>query len=98
MKVMLTKPRVRTMPPYTIGNTNSLSRPTFPQTYVSFLTCCFWHLLTMEQINGELIGGLDILKEELENDPDFLAPYATTPGKGGMAAPDQQVTPEATSA
>lgn len=34
--------------------------PTFPQVYVG----------------GELVGGLDILKEEFENDPDFLADYS----------------------
>ncbi|RAL13499.1 PICOT family protein [Aspergillus homomorphus CBS 101889] len=34
--------------------------PTFPQLWVS----------------GELVGGLDIVKEELENDPDFLAAYS----------------------
>ncbi|PYH47992.1 PICOT family protein [Aspergillus saccharolyticus JOP 1030-1] len=34
--------------------------PTFPQLWV----------------NGELVGGLDIVKEELENDPDFLAAYS----------------------
>ncbi|KAF2147685.1 glutaredoxin-related protein [Myriangium duriaei CBS 260.36] len=36
--------------------------PTFPQVYVG----------------GELVGGLDILKEEFENDPDFLADYAVS--------------------
>ncbi|KAH9817765.1 monothiol glutaredoxin-4-like [Teratosphaeria destructans] len=34
--------------------------PTFPQIYVG----------------GELVGGLDILKEEFENDPDFLSEYS----------------------
>ncbi|KAF2859631.1 glutaredoxin [Piedraia hortae CBS 480.64] len=34
--------------------------PTFPQIYVG----------------GELVGGLDILKEEFENDPDFLKDYS----------------------
>ncbi|RAH73900.1 PICOT family protein [Aspergillus aculeatinus CBS 121060] len=34
--------------------------PTFPQLWV----------------DGELVGGLDIVKEELENDPDFLAAYS----------------------
>ncbi|KJX96142.1 monothiol glutaredoxin like protein [Zymoseptoria brevis] len=34
--------------------------PTFPQVYVG----------------GELIGGLDIVKEEFENDPDFLKEYS----------------------
>lgn len=34
--------------------------PTFPQLYT----------------NGELIGGLDIVKEELESDPDFFKEFA----------------------
>ncbi|KAL8243621.1 hypothetical protein R6Q59_009879 [Mikania micrantha] len=34
--------------------------PTFPQLWT----------------NGELVGGLDIVKEELENDPDFLKPFS----------------------
>jgi len=34
--------------------------PTFPQVYV----------------DGELVGGLDILKEEFENDPEFLQSYS----------------------
>ncbi|EXJ80779.1 hypothetical protein A1O3_07063 [Capronia epimyces CBS 606.96] len=34
--------------------------PTFPQLYT----------------NGELIGGLDIVREELEADPDFFKPFA----------------------
>ncbi|KAI7657749.1 hypothetical protein KC318_g11628, partial [Hortaea werneckii] len=34
--------------------------PTFPQVYVG----------------GELVGGLDILKEEFENDADFLKDYS----------------------
>lgn len=34
--------------------------PTFPQLYT----------------NGELIGGLDIVKEEMENDPDFFKEFA----------------------
>lgn len=36
--------------------------PTFPQLWV----------------DGELVGGLDIVKEELANDPDFLKPYSVT--------------------
>ncbi|KAF7845940.1 hypothetical protein BT93_L5891 [Corymbia citriodora subsp. variegata] len=69
--------------------------PTFPQVYV----------------DGELIGGLDIvssfqtrilswhatdmsqqLKEEFENDPDFLKDYVAGP-KGGPAAAEQQAQP-----
>ena len=34
--------------------------PTFPQLYT----------------NGELMGGLDIVKEEMEADPDFWKPYS----------------------
>ncbi|KFX92775.1 hypothetical protein V490_05183, partial [Pseudogymnoascus sp. VKM F-3557] len=34
--------------------------PTFPQLWVG----------------GELVGGLDIIKEEIANDPDFLKEYA----------------------
>ncbi|KAF2773240.1 glutaredoxin [Teratosphaeria nubilosa] len=42
--------------------------PTFPQVYVG----------------GELVGGLDILKEEFENDPDFLSEYSVSAqGKQG---------------
>ena len=33
--------------------------PTFPQLYTS----------------GELVGGLDIVREELDSDPDFFKPY-----------------------
>ncbi|TKX22425.1 monothiol glutaredoxin-like protein [Elsinoe australis] len=53
--------------------------PTFPQVYVG----------------GELIGGLDILKEEFENDPDFLEEYTVSRQRnaGGPAAPDQQAAP-----
>lgn len=36
--------------------------PTFPQLWV----------------NGDLVGGLDIVKEEMTNDPDFLKPYSVT--------------------
>ncbi|KAI5249775.1 glutaredoxin [Aureobasidium subglaciale] len=44
--------------------------PTFPQVWVG----------------GELVGGLDILKEEFENDPDFLGDYVASGKKGGPAA------------
>lgn len=44
--------------------------PTFPQ---------LW-------IGGELVGGLDIVKEEMENDPDFLAPYAVKANGEAAAA------------
>ncbi|KAK4545731.1 hypothetical protein LTR36_002685 [Oleoguttula mirabilis] len=52
--------------------------PTFPQVYVS----------------GELVGGLDILKEEFENDPDFLQEYMVAKGKlGGPAGAERQAQP-----
>ncbi|RMZ87376.1 hypothetical protein DV736_g5386, partial [Chaetothyriales sp. CBS 134916] len=37
--------------------------PTFPQLYT----------------NGELVGGLDIVREELESDPDFFKPFTAEP-------------------
>ena len=55
--------------------------PTFPQLY----------------LQGELVGGLDIVKEEIENNPDYLAEFQAAPkGKGGMAAPEGQTAPVAT--
>ncbi|KAL8842719.1 MAG: hypothetical protein Q9170_000375 [Blastenia crenularia] len=57
--------------------------PTFPQLYAG----------------GEFVGGLDILKEELESNPDFFAPYVAAPkGQGGMAAPEAQKEPATASA
>ncbi|KAL8722627.1 MAG: hypothetical protein Q9225_000933 [Loekoesia sp. 1 TL-2023] len=48
---------------------------------------------------GEFVGGLDIVKEELESDPDFFAPYVAAPkGQGGMAAPEAQKQPATASA
>ncbi|KAK3208370.1 hypothetical protein GRF29_77g499753 [Pseudopithomyces chartarum] len=41
--------------------------PTFPQLYVE----------------GELVGGLDIVREEFENDPDFLTEHSVNGQKGG---------------
>jgi len=35
-----------------------------------------WPTYPQLWINGELVGGLDIVKEELANNPDFLAPYS----------------------
>lgn len=44
--------------------------PTFPQLY----------------LQGQLIGGLDIVKEEIDSDPEFFAEYqANAKGKGFMA-------------
>ncbi|KAI9884482.1 MAG: hypothetical protein M1823_003730 [Watsoniomyces obsoletus] len=46
--------------------------PTFPQLYV----------------DGELVGGLDIVKEEISNDEEFLKKYAVKPQQGGPGAAD----------
>ena len=47
-------------------------------------------------VGGELVGGLDIVKDELETDPDFFSQYAAAgKGKGGMAAPEAQAQPNA---
>ena len=35
------------------------------------------------------------MKEELESDTEFFKDYVVEKGKGGMAAPDVQVRPEA---
>lgn len=35
-----------------------------------------WPTYPQLWVDGELVGGLDIVKEELENDPDFLKPYS----------------------
>lgn len=43
--------------------------PTFPQLYT----------------NGEFVGGLDIVKEELESDPDFFKQFSVKPESGGPA-------------
>ncbi|KAL8730600.1 MAG: hypothetical protein Q9166_003913 [cf. Caloplaca sp. 2 TL-2023] len=57
--------------------------PTFPQLYAG----------------GEFVGGLDIVKEELESNPDFFADYVAAPkGQGGMAAPEAQKQPATASA
>jgi len=50
--------------------------PTFPQLWV----------------DGELVGGLDIVKEELANDPDFLKSYSVK-STGGPAIASEEVTP-----
>ena len=55
--------------------------PTFPQLY----------------LQGELVGGLDIVKEELENDPGFFGEFAVE-GKrnaGGPAGAESQSAPVA---
>ncbi|KKA28769.1 hypothetical protein TD95_002842 [Thielaviopsis punctulata] len=35
-----------------------------------------WPTYPQLWIDGELVGGLDIIKEEMSNDPDFLKPYS----------------------
>ncbi|KKY26473.1 putative monothiol glutaredoxin-4 [Phaeomoniella chlamydospora] len=54
--------------------------PTFPQLWVG----------------GELVGGLDIVKEEIAADPDFLSDYSVSKSAGGPAGPDAQARPAAT--
>ena len=55
--------------------------PTFPQLY----------------LKGELVGGLDIVKEELENDEEFFSDFQAAPkGKGGMAGAEAQKEPIST--
>jgi len=44
--------------------------PTFPQLYA----------------DGELVGGLDIVREEFQNDPDFLTEHAVQRGAASQAA------------
>lgn len=54
--------------------------PTFPQLWMS----------------GELVGGLDIVKEELSNDPEFFNDYSVDGNKknqGGPAAAEHQKQP-----
>ncbi|KAI9791140.1 MAG: monothiol glutaredoxin grx4 [Piccolia ochrophora] len=46
--------------------------PTFPQLWV----------------DGDLVGGLDIVKEEWENDPEFLGQYAVKANGGGPGSAD----------
>jgi len=48
--------------------------PTFPQLWV----------------DGELVGGLDIVKEEVSNDPEFLEAYSVAKSTTSLAAPAQQ--------
>lgn len=55
--------------------------PTFPQLY----------------LKGELVGGLDIVKEELENDEEFFSEFQAAPkGEGGMAGAEAQKEPVST--
>ncbi|TVY49384.1 Monothiol glutaredoxin [Lachnellula occidentalis] len=48
--------------------------PTFPQLWV----------------DGELVGGLDIVKEEMSNDPEFLKAHSVAKSNTDLAAPSQQ--------
>jgi len=48
--------------------------PTFPQLWV----------------DGELVGGLDIVKEEMSNDPEFLKAHSVTKNTTSLGAPAQQ--------
>ncbi|ERF68552.1 hypothetical protein EPUS_04650 [Endocarpon pusillum Z07020] len=52
--------------------------PTFPQLWT----------------NGDLVGGLDIVKEEVESDPDFFKEFSVAKD-GGPAAPEAQAQPPA---
>ncbi|KAI9846513.1 MAG: monothiol glutaredoxin grx4 [Sclerophora amabilis] len=56
--------------------------PTFPQLWVG----------------GELVGGLDIVKEELANDPDFLKDYAINKVNGGGPGSAEATTQATTAA
>lgn len=43
------------------------------------------------------MGGLDIVKEELDSDPEYFSEFQAAPkGKGGMAAPEAQTEPVTT--
>ncbi|KAJ2968748.1 hypothetical protein NUW58_g10153 [Xylaria curta] len=44
-----------------------------------------WPTYPQLWMDGELVGGLDIIKEELENDPDFLKAHSVAK-EGGVAA------------
>ncbi|KXX75432.1 Monothiol glutaredoxin-4 [Madurella mycetomatis] len=47
-----------------------------------------WPTYPQLWVNGELVGGLDIVKEELANDDGFLKPYSVkTNGNASAAAP-----------
>ncbi|TVY67460.1 Monothiol glutaredoxin-3 [Lachnellula suecica] len=56
--------------------------PTFPQLWV----------------DGELVGGLDIVKEEMSNDPEFLKAYSVAKITGGPAVSSQQAAPASATA
>jgi len=56
--------------------------PTFPQLWV----------------DGELVGGLDIVKEEISNDPEFLKAYSVSKSTEAPAAPAPQAAPASATA
>lgn len=56
--------------------------PTFPQLWT----------------NGEMVGGLDIVKEEIESDPDFFKDFAVPKSGDAPAAPEGQAQPPPSSA
>lgn len=57
-----------------------------------------WPTYPQLWMGGELVGGLDIVKEELDADPDFFGQYRVDTQKrnaGGPAAPEAQAGPAA---
>lgn len=55
-----------------------------------------WPTYPQLWMGGELVGGLDIVREELESDPDFFGSYRVDAqrNKGGPAAAEAQAGPE----
>ncbi|KAI0404913.1 glutaredoxin [Xylaria palmicola] len=45
-----------------------------------------WPTYPQLWMDGELVGGLDIIKDELENDPDFFKTYSVAKDAGAAAA------------
>ncbi|KAI1339095.1 thioredoxin-like protein [Xylariaceae sp. FL0016] len=45
-----------------------------------------WPTYPQLWMDGELVGGLDIIKEELENDPDFFKAHSVTKEEGTVGA------------
>ncbi|KAJ9137402.1 Glutaredoxin [Coniochaeta hoffmannii] len=44
-----------------------------------------WPTYPQLWVDGELVGGLDIVKEEMANDPDFFKPYSVSKTNGDAA-------------
>ncbi|KAB5522816.1 thioredoxin-like protein [Coniochaeta sp. 2T2.1] len=44
-----------------------------------------WPTYPQLWVDGELVGGLDIVKEEMTNDPDFFKPYSVSKANGDAA-------------